>query len=134
MDASTRRLVRDRAANRCEYCLLPQSAAPFARFHVEHIRSRQHRGGDEEGNLCLACQHCNIHKGTNLGAFDPDTDERVWIFNPREQQWHEHFQLDGTRIIGLTPVGRATAQLLQMNAEERIKIRKELIAGGEFPD
>ncbi len=133
MDAATRHLVCDRAANRCEYCLLPQSAAPFVRFHVDHVRPRQHRGDDQLGNLCLSCQHCNSHKGTNLAAFDPDTDERVWIFNPREQQWLEHFQLQGHRIVGITAVGRATANLFQMNDEERIEIRKQLIAGEEFP-
>jgi len=32
MDAGTRRLVRERAGERCEYCRLPQSALPLADF------------------------------------------------------------------------------------------------------
>jgi hypothetical protein len=31
--------------------------------------------------------------------------------------------VDGDRIIGLTPTGRGTVQLLKMNDEDRIQIR-----------
>jgi len=44
MDDALREFVRQRAAERCEYCLLPQSAARFFTFHVEHIRAKQHGG------------------------------------------------------------------------------------------
>ena len=42
MDAAVRQLVWHRAGDRCEYCRLPQAAAPAFTFHVEHIRARQH--------------------------------------------------------------------------------------------
>ena len=42
MDVSTQKLVRNRAGNRCEYCHLHQDAAPFLRFHIEHVQARQH--------------------------------------------------------------------------------------------
>ena len=73
MDASLRDLVRRRAANRCEYCRLPQAYAPIVRFHVEHIRARQHEGGDDAENLSLACPRCNAYKGPNLTSIDPQT-------------------------------------------------------------
>lgn len=37
MDAATRTLVRQRADNRCEYCLLRQEHCDLT-HHVEHIR------------------------------------------------------------------------------------------------
>jgi len=37
MDAATKRFVRNRAEERCEYCRLPQSAQPFLTFHLEHV-------------------------------------------------------------------------------------------------
>lgn len=55
MDAATRRLVRERAGNRCEYCGLHQDESPLAVLHVEHIRPRKHGGSDETVNLALAC-------------------------------------------------------------------------------
>lgn len=70
MDAATVQLVRQRAGNRCEYCLLPQEFSGL-RFHVEHIVARQHRGTDDADNLALACPECNCHKGTNLSGVDP---------------------------------------------------------------
>ncbi len=42
MVAATRDFVRRRAADRCEYCHLPQEATPFIPFHVEHIIAKQH--------------------------------------------------------------------------------------------
>lgn len=52
MTAAVRRLVRERANERCEYCRLLQSASPFLTFRVEHIIARQHVDDDRESNLC----------------------------------------------------------------------------------
>jgi hypothetical protein len=132
MDAATRELVRRRAAQRCEYCLLPQVAAPFFTFHIEHVRAKQHHGGDEIENLALACPDCNRFKGPNLSAIDPETGVPVPVFNPRTQSWQEHFALRGAEIVGRTPVGRATVALLNMNEEPRLEMRLELLRTGEF--
>lgn len=75
MDAGTRRMVRQRASDCCEYCRLPQEAAPVAAFQVEHIRAKQHHGDDSPANLALACPRCNLFKGPNLSAIDPDSGE-----------------------------------------------------------
>lgn len=132
MDVAVRELVRHRAAHRCEYCRLPQAYAPIVEFHVEHITARQHGGGDDPSNLALACARCNAYKGPNLTAIDPQTEEVVPLFNPRVHYWGDHFRMQEGRIVGLTPTGRATVRLLNMNAEERMKVRQELRTRGEF--
>jgi hypothetical protein len=38
----------------------------------------------------------------------------------------EHFSTDGLNISGLTRSGRATVGLLQMNAPERVQLRRVL--------
>src|SRR3989442_15368047 len=123
MDAATRTRVRRRAKNRCEYCHLPQSHAPFPVFHIEHIRPKKHRGADSEDNLCLACNFCNLHKSSNLTGLDPLTDAITPLFNPRKDDWREHFAFDDATIIGRTPVGRVTARVLNMNDQERVELR-----------
>ncbi len=132
MDAATRRLVRQRAEGRCEYCRLPQAAQPFVTFHVEHIIAKQHGGSDEPGNLCIACERCNFHKGPNLTSIDPETGKIERLFDPRHQVWADHFELRGALVLGKTPIGRATAAVLSMNEERRIELRASLIAQGEF--
>lgn len=132
MDASVRQQVRDRAEHRCEYCHLPQSAAPYLTFHVEHIQAQQHLVDDSPGNLALACPDCNRHKGPNLATVDPETRELVPLFHPRKDAWIEHFAYHGAELIGLTTVGDATIRLLQINSVERLEIRSELIILGEF--
>ena len=109
MDAAIRERVRRRANHRCEYCRLSQKLAPFPAFHIEHIRPKKHGGTDVETNLCLACNHCNLHKGTNLSGIDPETREAVRLFHPRTDEWDDHFAMRAGMITGLTPVGRATS-------------------------
>jgi len=131
MDESVRDLVRERAGNVCEYCRISQEALPWARFHIEHIRARQHRGTDDPGNLALACRRCNSHKGPNLTSIDPESEELTPLYHPRKNRWNDHFALSGHRIIGLTPTGRVTVALLNMNAPDRVQLRAELSAGDE---
>ena len=132
MDAQLRELVRQRAADRCEYCHLRQEHDRFHTIHVEHIVARQHRGSDDWENLAWACYQCNLHKGTNLASYDPDTNEVVRLFHPRRDQWAEHFALEGPRLAGRTAIGRTTAWLLQMNSAERIELRSVLMDLGEL--
>lgn len=131
MDGKTRQAVRDRAGSRCEYCRLPQHAVELT-FHVEHVVPKQHGGGDDLDNLCLACDRCNLFKGPNLAAIDPVANSMVRLFHPRRDEWIDHFSVTGNRIVGKTASGRATAQLLQMNAERRQELRARLIAGGSW--
>lgn len=105
--------VRERAGRRCEFCLLPDWIPPLDPFHLEHIRARQHGGETILENLAWSCHRCNYHKGTNLAGVDPDTQEIVPLFHPRRDLWENHFHLDGVRIAGRTPTGRATVWLLQ---------------------
>jgi HNH endonuclease len=130
MESAVRELVRVRAGHRCEYCGLRQEAAPYFAFHVEHIRARQHGGGDEPSNLALACPDCNAKKGPNVAAISPDTGGIIELFNPRIQRWAEHFAIVGAEIVGLTEIGRATIQLLDMNENQRVVVRAQLQAEG----
>jgi hypothetical protein len=133
MDANTRNLVRQRAGQCCEYCRLPQHADPYETFHIEHIIARQHGGDDEPPNLALSCSRCNHRKGTNLSSRDPQSGVTVELFHPRLQIWHEHFAIQGARIVGLSPTGRATVRLLNLNDSRRVRLRRELIDHGEYP-
>jgi hypothetical protein len=129
VDTAARALVRERANNRCEYCLLRQEHCDFT-HHVEHILSKQHGGRDTAGNLALACHRCNLRKGPNLTGVDPMTGELVPLFHPRRDRWREHFVFHGPRIEGLTPIGRATLQVLAMNDPRRLELRSEFLARG----
>jgi hypothetical protein len=124
MEPGLKELVRGRGGNACEYCRIPQDATPLISFHIEHIVSRQHGGSDEPGTLALACDRCNAYKGPNLTSLDPDTNVIVPLFNPRQDIWGDHFAVRDGRITGLTPKGRATVRLLNMNAPRRVELRE----------
>jgi hypothetical protein len=121
--ASLREFVRRRADDRCEYCGIRQESDPFFTFHVEHIVAKQHGGATLEANLALSCHHCNLHKGPNLSGIDPLTGAVVQLYNPRTAPWTEHFALRQGAVGGRTPVGRATAALLNMNSPPRVRLR-----------
>ena len=130
MNASTRRLVWQRAEHRCEYCRLHQDHEPYYRFHIEHIIAKQHGGKADPNNLALACHHCNHHKGTNLSGIGRRTGSVVQLFHPRRQKWQRHFRLVRARVVGRTKCGRATVKLLDMNMRDRVELRKPLLAEG----
>jgi hypothetical protein len=83
-------------------------------------------------NLALACQDCNLHKGTNLAGIDPENGQIVPLFNPRSDTWDAHFERRGVRVAGLTPATRATVEVLQMNAAPRLELRAELLSAGRL--
>ena len=132
MLASLRREVRERAGERCEYCLLTESQE-FPPHEPDHLIALKHDGQTTSENLALACFDCNRFKGSDIASIDAVTGELVGLFNPRTQRWFEHFRLDGAHIVPLTPVGRVTVRLLRFNLPSRIEVRKQLVVRALYP-
>jgi hypothetical protein len=129
-----KQLVFDRANGLCEYC---RSQARFAidPLVIDHIQPVSRGGKTIAENLTLSCQTCNNYKYTKTEALDPVTNQSVSLFHPREMTWEEHFTWneDVTQAIGITPVGRATIALLQVNREGVINMRRVLAIMGYHP-
>lgn len=121
-----------RAQQACEYCRLPQTAS-IVPHQVDHIIGKQHRGSDDASNLCLSCIRCNLSKGPNIASIDPETRLLVALYHPRQSAWTEHFAISKNGVItGLTPEGRATALVLAMNDEDRVRLRAMLVRQGKL--
>lgn len=119
---SVRRLVRQRASEKCEYYGLAQSSFPLVTFHVEHVIAKQHGGSDDLDNLCLPCHWCNLFKGPNLSTMVDGELKR--LFHPRTDRWADHFAIEEGEIRGLTAIGNATVSLLNMNDPDRVELRR----------
>ena len=124
MDAKTRQLVRDRAKNCCEYCGREQGSSTFP-LQIEHVNPKKHGGTDASTNLALACIDCNLAKGPNLAGRESGSEQLVPLFNPRTQDWNDHFELRGVLILGRTAIGRVTAIVLNFNSGDRLAQRAE---------
>jgi hypothetical protein len=127
-----RRFVAERAAYRCEYCLLHEDDS-YSPHQIDHIISRKHGGRSQPDNLAYACLRCNAWKGTDIGSLDAEGGRFVNLFHPRQQRWEHHFFLRGAIIEPLTAEGRATARLLKLNLDKRIVERRLLAAAGRYP-
>jgi hypothetical protein len=129
-----RQRVRDKSNNRCGYCLSPQRYV-MGKLEIEHIIPRALGGTDDESNLWLSCSLCNRYKGSQIERFDLVTDKIVSLFNPQTQVWREHFawNAEGIFIKGLTPIGRATIDALQLNNEIAVEVRRNWILAGWHP-
>ena len=91
-------------------------------------------GTDDSDNLCLACYKCNGYKGSNVAALDPLTRDATKLYDPRQQHWDDHFEINpDATLSGLTPEGRTTIIVLRINDEERVKQRSGELALGEYP-
>ncbi|MAS36926.1 MAG: HNH endonuclease [Anaerolineaceae bacterium] len=126
---TVRQQVRERAKGCCEYCGLPDKYATFS-HQIDHIVPHRHGGTDQVDNLAWACFQCNNNKGTDIASFDFETDEFVFLFNPRKHLWNDHFVMIDGVINGITPSGRITIRLLNMNDPERSETRRNLAEAG----
>lgn len=113
-------LVRERTRFLCEYCHSSKEAGA-AQFEIDHILPKSLGGADDPDNLALACQRCNAYHYNFTTAVDPQTQETLPLFNPRKLQWADHFiwTAGGLRLIGITPVGRATCARLDFNDDQQ---------------
>ncbi|MCB0582476.1 MAG: HNH endonuclease [Phaeodactylibacter sp.] len=126
--------VRQRAGGCCEYCLSQEFFSP-APFSVEHIIPASKDGDGHVENLALACQGRNGHKYNKTHHLDPLTQTIASLYHPRKDSWQAHFawSADFTKILGLTPTGRATISCLKLNRAEVVNLRQLLVVFGEHP-
>lgn len=126
MPKFSRKKVWERANGKCKYCQLSQDDSVLP-HELDHIRARKHRGPTTMQNTCLACAQCNGAKGSDVTSYDTETDELVTLFNPRKDDWDEHFFWNGPVLRGKTPRGRATVELLRINDTSRVEHRRLLL-------
>ena len=129
-----REQIRKEAGNRCGYCLSLQKYV-LGKLEIDHIIPQAKGGTDDPDNLWLACRLCNSYKGVQTTALDPKTAKTTRLFNPRQQQWSQHFQWNsnGTQIEGKTAVGRATVNALQLNNFIAVTVREQWVQAGWHP-
>ena len=134
-----RQQVQERAQYLCEYCHSLEEASA-ARFEIDHIQPRSLGELDTLENLALACQRCNSYRYNFTEGTDPESQVSITSFNPRLNQWNEHFiwEKSGLAIRGKTPIGRATCGRLDLNDQNHndgaiVKVRRLWIQGGWHP-
>ena len=133
LSARLRGAVVSRAEGRCEYCRTQQVIV--IAMEIDHIVPQSVGGLTSLDNLCLACPTCNDFKHDYQTGIDPETQQEVALFNPRTQQWADHFAWDNdfTVLVGLTPTGRATVNRLHMNDPIVVSARRVWVAAGWHP-
>lgn len=132
--AALGRRVRQQARHRRGYCLCSEVLIGM-RMEIEHFIPLALNGQTLEENLWLSCRRCNGFKGLLIQAIDPETQESAPLFNPRQQNWYEHFvwSEDGSEFIGLTAAGRATVNALNLNYPIAVMARKLWVSVGWWP-
>jgi hypothetical protein len=92
-------------------------------------------GATTSENLAWACFGCNGRKHTKISGIDPSAGQAAALFNPRRQNWREHFSWneDTTQVVGQTLCGRATIEALSLNRPGVINLRRLLASAGLHP-
>jgi 5-methylcytosine-specific restriction endonuclease McrA len=118
----------------CEYCQTQQRLIGMP-LVIDHIRPRALGGSSDRANLAASCHRCNMLKGAKITAVDPTTGTDTRLFNPRRDNWHEHFAWteQATHIQGLTAIGRATVPALQLNNAYAVASRAIWVSEGWHP-
>lgn len=126
--------VFEPAGYMCEYCLSLIAYSPQP-FEAEHIIPSSKDGTDDVENLACACGGCNGIKYNKTHASDPIDGKLAPLFHPRQMSWYEHFTWspDFTYVVGITEVGRATVETLNLNRRGCVNLRKVLLTLGIHP-
>ena len=127
-----RELVRRRASQRCEYCLIHEYTQAAA-FHIDHCIPINKGGAAEVNNLALACPHCDRQKWDSTHGRDLISNQNAPIFRPRIESWNNHFCFEGFVVVGISPTGRVTVELLKLNHPPKVRIRQIEETLGLFP-
>ena len=133
--ANIRRQVDECAKGVCEYCKCLRKYTPES-HEYEHIIPSIQGGKSVFLNIAKACRGCNNIKSISIAGLDPETNQIVRLFNPRKDNWKDHFKwsADFLKMIGLTPIGRATIIRLKTNRQELMNLRKVTLNKGHPPD
>lgn len=120
-----RKLISERALRRCEYCQWFEKYTNGF-YEREHIDPRARDGAEELYNIAFSCQPCNNAKSDKVEGFDDVTGTTVPLYNPRTQNWLDHFEWseDFTFIVGVTPIGRVTVSTLRLNRPNLVGLRE----------
>jgi len=80
------------------------------------------------------CAYCRS-EARRIRVVDPATGVETPLFHPLHDRWSQHFAWsdDGTKIIGLTIVGRATVESLKMNRQQMLELRRYWLSTGQHP-
>ena len=113
------------------------NASRRRRRAVQKVSSPQlSRGGKSAfDNYAHACAGCNGYKGDAIKGFDPVISQSAALYNPRVDNWEEHFEWNSSfsHILGLTSTGRATVAKLRLNRLGVVNLRKILTPLGKHP-
>ena len=134
LSEALRQKIETTDKRRCSYCLTSEENSGIF-MTIDHIIPFSQGGQTSFENLCLACRSCNEYKGKNITAKDPITGDTCSLFHPRQQQWIDHFlwSVDGTKVEGLTSIGRATVIALRMNHTVIVCARRRWVSSGWHP-
>lgn len=67
--------------------------------------SEKHGGLTASDNLCYACALCNRNKGSDIGSIVAGNGGFIRFYNPREDAWPDHFEIQSFRIDFKSSVG-----------------------------
>ena len=114
---------------------VPPATYSLQAFESDHIVPVARGGATSLSNLAHVCGGCNRKKGIRTTGIDPDSGLEVPLFHPRHHAWQTHFAWgsDFTQIIGLTAIGRATIQALQLNRAGLVNLRGVLVRARVHP-
>jgi hypothetical protein len=132
--AELRAAVAVAARHCCGYCRTSELITGNP-LEIEHLVPRSRGGLTVVENLWLACRLCNAHKSDRTHIRDPETGTLVRMFDPRRDAWHSHFRWSGDALLieGLTPIGRAMVEALDLNRDSLLVARPLWIVAGWHP-
>ena len=108
----------------CAYCTITEAEAAGINFTIDHYRPRRSHPALEKSynNLMYCCRSCNSYKGDR----DPPQAAQgggIRFFRPDQDVRHEHFTLDGVKLVEESDIGEFTIEAVDLNRAVLCRVR-----------
>lgn len=74
-----------------------------------------------------------MEKGPNISTILHTQGPLIPLFNPRTQDWFEHFEVQKGILLAHTSIAEGTIKLLELNQDNKIEERFEMMLAGFYP-
>lgn len=116
--------VRADFNRQCGYCTVSETEAVVETHELDHYWPQKIRPdlAHAFANLVLCCRPCNGKKWSRPPHHPQDPS--LMIVRPDDHEPSDHYAMDGLRIQGRTPAGRFSADLLDLNRQPLLEMRR----------
>jgi hypothetical protein len=101
---------------------MPSPSLKYSKFPSDIYYLKDVDGHNNRRSTAMGRDRCNLHKADRISVTSSVNGDVIPLFNPRLDDWSNHFEWDDYTLVSKSEIGRVTIQALDLNHDRRIRI------------